>query len=65
MQPPPLDRSIGMMVYATPHEGVGGRLRVELEDFFVEEILDGVVFRHLSNDPQKQNSFTLYTLTKE
>ena len=64
MEPPSLDRSIGMTVYATTYEGIGGRLRVELEDFLVEEVLDGIVFKHISEQPMKQGSYVLYSLTK-
>jgi len=64
LKPPLLDVSIGMTVYATPYEGVGGRLRVELKDFLVEEVLDDIVFKHISEQPKKQGSFVLYSLTK-
>jgi tRNA pseudouridine13 synthase len=65
LKPPPLDVSIGMTVYATPYEGIGGRLRAELEDFLVEEVLDDVVFRHVSEQPKKQQgSYVLFSLTK-
>lgn len=53
------------MVYATPYEGIGGKLRSRLDDFIVEEILDDVIFKHLSNQPLKPNSFALYSLTKK
>jgi tRNA pseudouridine13 synthase len=65
LKPPPLDVSIGMTVYATPYEGIGGRLRAELEDFLVEEVLNDVVFRHVSEQPKKQQgSYVLFSLTK-
>jgi len=64
LEPPPLDRSLGMTVYMTPYEGVGGRLRAELEDFLVEEVLDEIVFKHISDRPKKQGSYVLYSLTK-
>jgi len=64
LNPPTLDRSIGMTVYATPYEGVGGRLRVELEDFLVEEVLDDIVFKHISKQPIKPGSHALYALNK-
>jgi tRNA pseudouridine13 synthase len=54
-----------MTVYATPYEGIGGRLRAELEDFLVEEVLDDVVFRHVSEQPKKQQgSYVLFSLSK-
>ncbi len=64
MNPPPLDISIGMTVYATHYEGIGGRLRDQLEDFLVEEVLDEIVFKHISEQPKKQGSYILYSLTK-
>lgn len=64
LNPPPLDRSIGMTVYATPYEGVGGRLRAELGDFLVEEVLDDLVFKHLCEQPSRRRSYVLYILTK-
>jgi tRNA pseudouridine13 synthase len=64
LKPPPLDKSIGMTVYATPYEGIGGRLRAVLEDFLVEEVLDDIIFKHISEQPKKQGSYVLYSLTK-
>lgn len=64
MQPPPLDRSIGMMVYATPFGGIGGRLRAKLEDFLVKEILDDVVLKHLSEMHETRGPYAVYSLTK-
>jgi len=64
LKPPTLDISIGMTVYATPYEGIGGRLRVKLEDFLVEEVLEDIVFKHISEKPMKQGCYVLYSLTK-
>jgi len=38
-QASPLDIKLGMEVYASETRGIGGRIRSELEDFIVEEIL--------------------------
>jgi len=35
---PELDKALGMEVYVTQTPGIGGRIRVKLEDFIVEEI---------------------------
>jgi len=64
LQPPPLDRNIGMTVYATPYEGIGGRLRVKLEDFWVNEVLDDVIFKHLSEMRGTRGPYVIYSLTK-
>ncbi len=36
---PDLDKLLGMDVYATKTQGVGGRIKASVEDFFVEEVL--------------------------
>jgi len=64
LKPPPLDISVGMTIYATPYEGIGGRLRSKVEDFLVEEVLDDLVFKHVSEQPKKQGSYVIYRLTK-
>ncbi len=44
MQVPTLDRELGMSVYATVSDGIGGVIRAKPEDFVVEEVLvDGSV----------------------
>ncbi len=44
MRVPAVDKELGMSVYATDSRGIGGSIRVALEDFLVEEILvDGSV----------------------
>ncbi len=64
MEPPHLDRSIGIEIYATGYEGIGGRIRARLDDFVVEEILDETVLRHLSTRPQRANTYRLYGMVK-
>jgi tRNA pseudouridine13 synthase len=39
LQVPRIDSLLGMEVYATKSEGVGGKIRGELDDFVVEEVL--------------------------
>jgi len=36
----PLDRSLGMLVYASTISGIGGRIRSAFEDFIVEELAE-------------------------
>jgi len=39
VQPSPLEVKLGMEVYASSTRGIGGKIRSELEDFIVEEVL--------------------------
>jgi len=39
IQPSPLEIKLGIEVYASSTRGIGGRIRSELEDFVVEEVL--------------------------
>jgi len=39
VQPSPLEVKLGMEVYASSTRGIGGRIRSELDDFIVEEVL--------------------------
>ena len=39
VQPSHLEVKLGMEVYASSTRGIGGRIRSELEDFLVEEVL--------------------------
>ena len=39
MQVPPLEKEIGLEVYATQSQGIGGKIRHLLDDFVVEELL--------------------------
>ena len=72
MSVPELDKLLGMEVYATKTEGVGGRIKESVEDFVVEEVLvDGskasvngeVPKRVLGSTLQKQR-FLLCVLVK-
>ena len=39
LQVPPLEKEIGIEVYATQSAGIGGKIRQLLDDFVVEELL--------------------------
>jgi tRNA pseudouridine13 synthase len=41
LQVPKLEKELGMEVYATQHDGIGGKIRQLLDDFVVEELLVG------------------------
>jgi tRNA pseudouridine13 synthase len=52
VQIPPLEKSLGMELYSTDFNGVGGKLKQQFEDFIVEEIsLEGEV---LVVEPEKE-----------
>jgi tRNA pseudouridine13 synthase len=57
---PKIDSSIGIFVYSTNFEGIGGKIRSSPDDFFVSEILDP---RTLSNISQK-DGYAVYKLKK-
>jgi tRNA pseudouridine13 synthase len=41
LEPPSLDRELGMEVYLTDIEGIGGTIKERFDDFIVEEVLHG------------------------
>jgi tRNA pseudouridine13 synthase len=52
------DRALGMELYATSSPGCGGRLRIDCEDFVVEEIYEGQNYeggRHLILEVEKKD----------
>ena len=72
MSVPDIDKILGMEVYATTTEGVGGKIKQSVDDFVVEEVLvDGskasvnssAPSRVLGSTPQRQR-FLLCTLVK-
>jgi tRNA pseudouridine13 synthase len=72
LQIPEIDKLLGIEVYASKNEGVGGVIRESVDDFLVEEVLvDGskatvngaVLNRVLSSSLQKQR-FLLCVLVK-
>jgi tRNA pseudouridine13 synthase len=52
MQAPELEAKLGIEVYATKTEGIGGRLRLLPEDFIVEEILIDGSFAGVHDVPE-------------
>jgi tRNA pseudouridine13 synthase len=72
LQVPHIDSLLGMEVYATKSEGVGGRIRGELEDFVVEEVLvdgskaivGGAVASRVLDSTSSRQHFLLCVLEK-
>ena len=69
MEVPELEKSMGMEVYATSTEGIGGRIRVRTGDFVVREILEDGLRAGLEiaqgGQPSGRGSFLLCVLAKE
>ncbi len=57
MSIPELDKSIGIEVYSTDLEGIGGKIRANRSSFIVEEVLSNIEFI--------TNGYALYKLEKE
>ncbi|MGI0026344.1 MAG: tRNA pseudouridine(13) synthase TruD [Nitrosopumilaceae archaeon] len=57
---PKIDSSIGIFVYSTNFEGVGGKIRSNQEDFFVSEILDQKILSKIS----QTGNYAIYKLKK-
>ena len=57
---PKIDSSIGIFVYSTNFEGIGGKIRTSQEDFFVSEILDQKILSKIS----KTGDYAVYKLKK-
>jgi len=60
-----LDSQIGVQGYATSFRGIGGRVRVRLGDFRVEEVLDPDALSELSATPDPLHRYPIYLLIKE
>jgi len=70
----PLEKTVGMELYATDCDGVGGRLKTRYEDFLVEEItIDNEIlsFKEWSNRPPgepilegKRSKYVSFTVQK-
>ncbi len=58
---PDLDSQIGITVYSTKFTGIGGRIRVEPEDFQVTELISEKV----QNSINDQNGYAVYKLKKK
>lgn len=53
---PDLDKSIGIEVYSTDFDGIGGKIKFDYSSFIVEEVIKDVKFR--------DNGYALYRLEK-
>ena len=58
---PKLDSEIGITVYSTNFDGIGGKIRVEPEDFKVSELLSEKV----KNSIKDQDGYAVYKLKKK
>jgi tRNA pseudouridine13 synthase len=58
---PLIDKQIGISVYTTNFQGVGGTIRVEPEDFIVKEKIADKVEKNISEDL----GYAIYKLTKK
>ena len=58
---PDLDSQIGISVYSTQFTGIGGKIRVEPEDFQVVELIS----KKIQNSINNQNGYAVYKLKKK
>ncbi len=58
---PNLDSQIGIEVYSTKFSGIGGKIRVEPEDFQVTELIS----KKVENSINDQNGYAVYKLKKK
>ncbi|MFB5635884.1 MAG: tRNA pseudouridine(13) synthase TruD [Nitrosopumilus sp.] len=58
---PEIDCQIGISVYSTKFPGIGGRIRVEPEDFQVTELIS----EKIKNSINDQNGYAVYKLKKK
>ena len=58
---PTLDSQIGISVYSTNFEGIGGRIKVSPEDFEVSEVLSNKILKQIT----KQGDYPVYKLKKK
>ncbi|MEM2760515.1 MAG: tRNA pseudouridine(13) synthase TruD [Nitrososphaerales archaeon] len=64
MNVPSIDAAIGMEVYSTDIDGIGGAIKQNMEQFFVEELLyNGLL--DLSSDADEEHEYPIYILQKE
>lgn len=59
-----LDRLLGLEVYATDSEGIGGRIRARIEDFWVEEIAPDGTPCTLAKDGEGGGEYTWFVMEK-
>jgi tRNA pseudouridine13 synthase len=58
---PQIDKQIGISVYSTNCQGIGGKIRVEPEDFQVKERISEKIEKNIS----EQDGYSVYKLTKK
>jgi len=58
---PKLDSQIGISVYSTKFSGIGGKIRVEPEDFQVSELIS----EKAKNSIKEENGYAVYKLKKK
>ena len=58
---PDLDSQIGILVYSTKFSGIGGKIRVEPEDFQVSELISDKSKKSISDE----NGYAVYKLKKK
>ena len=58
---PDLDSQIGISVYSTQFTGIGGKIRVDPEDFQVTELIS----KKIQNSINNQNGYAVYKLKKK
>ena len=58
---PNLDSQIAITVYSTEFDGIGGKIKVEPEDFYVTELIS----QKAQNSINDQEGYTVYKLTKK
>jgi len=58
---PQIDSQLGITVYSTKFQGIGGKIRVEAEDFEVNEVLSEKSLRSID----KQDGYAVYKLKKK
>ena len=58
---PKLDSQIGISVYSTKFEGIGGKIRVNSEDFEVSEVISDKSLKLIS----EQSDYAVYKLKKK
>jgi len=56
-----LDSQIGIQVYSTRFPGIGGKIRVESEDFQVSEIIS----EKAENSIKEEDGYAVYKLKKK
>ncbi|MGE5532953.1 MAG: tRNA pseudouridine(13) synthase TruD [Bacillota bacterium] len=72
MSVPDIDKILGMQVYATKTEGIGGKIKESVDDFVVEEVLvdgskasvNGAIPSHVLGSTLQRQRFLLCTLVK-